>query len=280
MLTWEGKGEKVECSLDGTTWTTILPGAFAPQITSGFNPANKVLHVRVSFAGYVENDTSFITNLLATGYLTASHTLEGMTVTKVGNPALGRYFHHIDYADEWGITTDGSTSAIQVSAPDAVDTGEGIGTIELWVKNLSAAAPAMLVDTRAAGNTGLAYFYRSSGSVWTVGNGTVYMNGSAFTSGGTWRSDEWTLVHLAKNAITPTLINIGQNYINGERGKFQIGHVAVYDKILTAAQIANIYATYTGVPTTRYNDASVIALTVPGDGASIYAFDWSIQPGG
>lgn len=280
ILSWEGKGEVVECSLDGISWSTVSKGQLVPQISSGFNPANKVLHVRVSFAGYVENDESYVSNFRATGLLTASHSVEGMTVTKVGTPTLGRYFHHIDYADAWGITTNGTTDALRISAPDGVGSGEGIGTIELWVKNLSAAAPAMLADTRVSAGDTQSYFYRSSGTNWTFGNSTVYLNGASFTNNTTWRSNEWTLVHIVKNVLTPSLINIGQNLISTERGKFQIGHVALYGKQLTATEISNIYQTYTGVPTTRANDNSVIAMSVPGDGATIYAFDWSIQPAG
>jgi hypothetical protein len=215
---------------------------------------------------------------MATGFLTDTATVEDRTVQKVGQPTVGRAYHQIDYADGWGTTLDGN-DALVIGASTTATTGTSPITIEIWAKSL-ADATGYLFDSRNASNTGYSYFGRTGTTYAFPAGTTAYANGSPISTNYTWRTGEWTLFHFVANQPTSTPIHIGQTYQAATRGQYQIGHVAVYDKQLTAAQVAAVYQTYTGVPTTRYNDASIIAASVPGDGASIYAYDWSIQPAG
>jgi hypothetical protein len=285
-LTWEGIGATVEASLDGATWQPVVKGQFVPQIASGYNPQDKVLHVRISFKGFAEDDPSYVANFRAVGHLTANEVTEGRNVTKVAKPVLGRYFHHIDYADDWGITTGPTAGFIRVGAPDAQAPTVGPGTIEIWAKMVTPAISGdlALIDAREAYNNALGQPTMTRNYPNPYGRqGVLYVNGIASTSYAP-AVGEWALIHLVSSAAIPLgEITIGgRYYFSGAEANdtWQIGHVAIYDRQLTAAESKAIYDTYTGVPTLRVGDTSIIAASVPGNGASIYAHDWSIQSAG
>jgi hypothetical protein len=284
MLTWAGKNETVETSLDGITWTAVKTGQPVPQVTAGFNPTNKALRIRISFPGLKEPGDEYVSNLRVVGHATATTSINQHTITKTGSPVMGRNFHHIEYSDDWGISLDGVDDSLVISArPTDAAAGTGF-TIEIWAK-LHTTANATLVDARDwADISTQGYFGRWQGYanpfVWVAGGGSAYVNGDPAAYPYTWNEDEWTLIHLTTSTKPTAPIRIGVDIEGKNFGEMQIGHVALYEKQLTAAEVKAIHDTYTGVPTVRANDSSIIAASVPGNGASIYAYDWSIQSAG
>ena len=270
---WDGNGATLQVSLDDTTWVTVNKGEFAPNVPPGFDPTDTDLSLRFTFPGDIQNDTSYVANFTVTGYFNSTVDSGDRKVTKIGNIIVGEDRLPIEYADGWGLKTNGG--ALQISTPD--DGSGNPQTIELWVKNL-VDAPGTLVDARTASSTTSAYFGRT-GANYTV-NGTLYVNGAVQASGYSWKVGEWTLIHIVNTNTAGTTINLGQSNTGAVRGQYEIGNVSFYPAALTAAEVSAIYNTYTGGNSVRIGDNSIISIAESPTAASIYAYDWSIQSAG
>ena len=244
VVNWEGQGATVEVSLDGTTWETVTRGAKCTTVSSGMDPTDKILHVRVSFPGGIPDDPAYVDNLNIVGITSGvSNTVAGRTVTFV-NSTPKRDYPPLVRHDNWGadLATGGT---ITVSADTSAEASP-IRTVEVWVKRTSAT------------------------NITISASGTVYQNGVANASALT--QNQWTLFHVVAAAnITGTLTVTGPG---------QIGHIAVYPTALTAGDIAKIYAAYSANNAQRITDASIISVTEVAAPVSIYAHDWTIKSAG
>lgn len=242
-LDWEGEGANVDVSLDGTTWTAASKGVNVSIIPSGFNPTNKELLIRISFPGGITDDTSYVSNLVATGIRTAvSPTWSGRTLT-FANAFQQQPAEALDFNSLWGAkVNNGGTITI---TPDTGAQGVVARTIELWIR---------ADDSSAAVNV----------------SGTYYQNGIAASS--TLPIGIWTLYHIVAAANVTTNIVIS--------GAAQVGQVAVYPTALNATQIADVAAAYAGANPLKVGDISPIAVSEVAGSAQIYAYNWSILSSG
>ncbi len=243
-INWQGEGAVVEASLNGTTWETAVRGSNIALVTQGFNTTDKELQVRVSFPGGIVNDTSYIDNLTVTGLKSAALSQYGRTITL--NKAVQQEYHSpLAFSDNNGVEIK-ATGTIVISA-DTSGEAKPLRTLEIWVKR----------------NTTTAVTYSMSG--------TSYQNG-AIAGTSTTTQGRWTLLHIvatADNLSTFTITNAGQ-----------IGAITLYDTALSAATIADIYATYTGRKVLVSRDISQVRLVSSANPVKMYTHDWSITSAG
>lgn len=244
---WDGVGAIVEASLDGTTWVAVTRGVNISNIASGFNPTGQTLLIRVSFAGGVVDDQSYLDNLVVYGFRTgAASVVDNRTVTISGAGYFQRDVKPADLRDDWGTLLTGGTLTI------GADTGTNPitpKTVEVWIKNTNTTAPTLSTNL-------------------TTGS-TQYVNGAA---GSTSLRGEWVVRHFVNSAGITGAVTVA--------GNAEIGHVVFYDTALTATQIKAIYDSYVGVRSTRFDDASSITATEVATATNIYAHDWSITGAG
>ncbi len=244
-LIWDGIGATISASLDGATWETAVNGKNLALVTPGFNPADRVLHIRVTFAGGVVDDPAYLDSLTVVVQASAAQNNTGNRTITVGQPAYRRIdAEPLEYRTDWGLEL--GTGGTLTIGPDTSSTPMNPRTIEMWVYRNTATNPTI-------NQTGTVYRQGASGNL-------------TFTQG------EWTLVHIVTaSAVTGNIVITGPAII---------GHVALYGTALSQSQSLEIYQSYTGIPRTVSADTSVINVSEPSDAAKIYTFDWSIQSAG
>jgi hypothetical protein len=242
-LDWEGGGATVEVSLDGAAWSAVTRGVNVSIIPPGFNPTNQQLIVRVTFAGGIVDDPSYLDNLNVVVLRTATSPLAFRTITN------SLAYQQRDYSppqmhEQWGTQIQASGSI--TIGPDASDAAMHPRTIELWIKKLNTTNPTINVT------------------------GTTYQNGVAAST--TLPVGEWTLFHVVASADFTSNVVI--------TGPAQVGQIIYYETQLTAGQVAEIAAAYSNAVSLRATDTSVIGVTQSTDAANIYAHDWAITGAG
>jgi hypothetical protein len=120
-----------------------------------------------------------------------------------------------------------------------------VNTISIWLKKLTATNPTISVA------------------------GTAYKNGAV---GGTLNQGEWAMYTITATAPITGTITIS--------GDIQLGQVEIYDAVLSAQQIADLYAASVGVPILPAPDADVLTITNPNPSTRLYDYVWSISPAG
>lgn len=242
-LWWESKNATVEASVDGTTWVSVTRGQNLSIIPTGFDPTNKALYVRITFAAGLSE--AYVDSMRVVGF-TSSTAVSNNRVVTYNNPVttMGE-FVPAEMRNNWG-SRIGSGGSISI-APDVIgDTPMAVRTIEVWIRPETA---------------GL--------SVGATGSFTNYLNGSAGAASGA-RIGEWSVVHFVAAADVTSNITISG-------GEGTVGKVAIYPNALTASEIAAIVANYTGVYTQRYDMTGIVSIAESGAPATIYAHDWEIQ---
>lgn len=239
-MNWDGEGAVVQASLDGSSWETATRGVNLALAPNGFNPANQLLHIKVSFPGGISNDTSFLDNLSVSAFQSgAAKSFGGWTIS-----ATNAYFEDeqpVNQFDEnYGVELRNGTVTLTAGA-DAT----AAKTIEVWVKS------GGNLTTNLSGYT------------------STYSNGGAATQ---LYVGEWQL-------LTRTWVSgfAGPVQITGTG---QVGHVAIYPRVLTASEVVASYQSYMGKPVVRFTDSSVIQVTESSVAAEIYEYDWSIESAG
>jgi hypothetical protein len=96
----------------------------------------------------------------------------------------------------------------------------------------------------------------------------VYVNGAPGTT--VLPIGEWILVHYLAIAGVPFPNDITFS------GDIRIGKFAIYDRLLSATEIASIYANYTGVDKLKQDGTGNVTMSEPATPAVIYAHDWEI----
>jgi hypothetical protein len=131
QLDWDGIGSVVAVSLDGTTWENVSRGVNCATIPAGTTTTGKVLQIRVTFAGGILNDTSYMKSLNIVGMRqAASMVTSGRTITPTGAwPERNHNF--LEYHENSGIMVPASATVL-VSA-DTLG-GSVTRSIELLIK--------------------------------------------------------------------------------------------------------------------------------------------------
>lgn len=244
MFTWEGTGVTVEASNNGVGWETVVNGRRSTQMAVGTDPTGKQTQLRVTFAGGITNDTSYIKNLRVVCFRTnTTQQVAGRTVTYTN--ALPQYPRYpTEYRSDWGAWLQTATHTLTLS-DDVVD-ATPIRSLGIWIKKTTSTNPVISVS------------------------GTQYING--VQSAATLVNGHWTLMHivLAADHTGPVTIT----------GPAQVGQIGVYSTALSAQDIADIAAAYFGNNVTRVTDASVVGVAESTNAAQIYAHDWTIQASG
>lgn len=241
-LTWDGEGVLVQTSIDnGDNWVTATRGVNISSVPPGTNPNNRILQIRVSFEGGIENDTSFMDSLVATIYKTGvAPTIEGRTITVVGG-----YFEQDheseEYHDDWGLQLNGgSVTLAKVSGATTFNPE----TVEVWLRPQD----SMTVNVEA-------------------GASTVYANG--VTPAISMASGVWQL----RTFVIPS--GVSGNIVVSGTG--QVGQITIYPYDMSTEQVRAVYDGFIGRQVTRAADVSVISIVEPADATEIYEYDWSIE---
>ena len=243
-MNWDGEGALIEASVDGDTWATAKRGVNLSVVPSGFNPTNRELQIRVSFPGGIVDDTSFLDNLNVVGIKSSTApAVAGRTVT-YSNAYPEREYEPLQLHDNWGAEI-GTGGSISVSA----DTNESVParTVEMWIKRIGSAVPS-----------------------FNIAVSSVYQDGVSNTNN--LPIGHWTLVHFVANANITGSFTIS--------GAAQVGHIGVYDSVLSATDVAAIYASYTDSQPLKVVNGVGISVGESVIPVKIYAHDWTIESAG
>lgn len=243
-MDWTGVNVIVEASLDGTTWETAVKGQKMALIPDGFDPTNKDLFIRASFAGGITDDPGFLDNLFVVGFTTGIQPNIGGRDTTFTDPASPMNdYQPIELRDDWGVKLDGGSVEISAdSSPDPL----AVYTMNIWLKKLTSTSPTISL-------TGT----------------TDYKNGVA---GGTMNEGEWVMWTMTKATELTGDITIS--------GDVQIGQIEFFDHQLSAQEVADLYSAYTGVVAVQANESDSVTVTNPNPSTRIYDYTWAITAAG
>lgn len=241
FLDWDSLNATVQISLDATTWETVVKRTKTTTIPDTFNPTGKDLFIKVSFAGGITDDPGYVDYLTITGLTTGTIPMfNTRTVTFTTPAAPMNDYEPIAERDDFGIKLGTGTLTLSADT-QAIN----VNTISIWLKKLTATNPTISVA------------------------GTAYKNGAV---GGTLNQGEWAMYTITATAPITGTITIS--------GDIQLGQVEIYDAVLSAQQIADLYAASVGVPILPAPDADVLTITNPNPSTRLYDYVWSISPAG
>lgn len=243
-IDWIGEGATVEVSLDGDTWTAVAKNTRIGLIENGFDPTDKNLLVRVSFAGNITDDESVVSMLRITGFSANS------TPTKYGRILIfNDGFQESEYSSKklvssWGASIQSGGSLV-VTQDISVES-KPLRSFSIWIKPTGITMPTISVS------------------------GTTYVNGEP--SPLSFMNGEWQLIHVVLAADNYDGFTI--------TGPAQVGPVTVYPTALTASDVANAYNALfllDSLVVTADSSIQVLDSLIPVD---IYAHEWAIQASG
>lgn len=238
-MIWNGLHETVEVSLDGVTWSAVTNQQNLSVIPNNFDPTNKNLMVRVTFDdGWPDAYLEYLTFRSFTGTAVAAH-IDNRVIEYDGAAVVTLDAKSPELMrDDWGVKL-GSASTLTVNTATGGETNK---TLQVWVKPVGTSLTV----------TG-----------WSSPTAT-YVNGA---SGSTLIAGAWNLVHITKSAgvTVDTVFGASQ----------QIGDVVLYDRVLTAGEVASIVQSYTGIPKQTFSSSGSIAITEPATPANIYDRKWT-----
>jgi hypothetical protein len=246
QLEYEGQGVfTVEASIDGVTWAVVPNGKRVPAIFEGSYLVNKILSIRVTFTAGSYGEVSWIH---ATGF--RDRTVFSPPMIPVTRPANSLVYpdKEMNLLDERsGIELVGSGSTLSIG-PNSEEGALPVKSLGFWY----------YVPTGGA--------FTSIGFTATV----VYENGVAVTPA--TKFDRWFYLVYTNTAGYTNPITIVGNQL-------KIAHITLWEETLTAAQVANIFKSFTGYPTIKSTSVDSMGVITDPD-ASIYANDWSISKAG
>jgi hypothetical protein len=244
VILWQGKGVVVETSLDGTTWTAATSGFRLTNISTGFDPTDEVLQVRVSFPGGIVDDDSYLENITVSAMATQySPPQAGRTLRYNGStPRNDNPDHQLNSSS--GVVVESSTS-LHLSDDTSIEDAP-VRTLQFLMRRRSGTAPTLSIT------------------------GDTYRNGAVGTFPPT--AERWSMMHVVAPADVTTEVVLTH--------ALQVASLATYDRALSATEISDMHKILSGTFGLRVNDSSVIGIdesTIP---VKIYAFDWSIVASG
>lgn len=243
-MTWNGAGVVVQASLDGTTWETAVRGKKLALIPNHFDPTNKDLFIKASFAGGITDDPSFLDNLFVVGFKTGIMPNVGGRDTTFTDPASPMTdYQPIEQRDDWGVRLGGGSVAISA---DSSPSPQDMYTMNIWLKKLTATSPTI-----------------------SITGATTYKNGVA---GGTMNQGEWVMWTMTRATLFSGTITI--------TGDIQLGQIELFDHQLSAQEVADLYAAQTGVMKASAPESDVVQVTNPNPSTRIYDYTWAITAAG
>lgn len=243
LVNWSGKNVTLQASLDGTNWVAVQRNKLLSNIPNGFNPQTASLQIRATFAGGRTDDEEWLESMTVIGY--SSNTINPTGTRTITIPSAGVVNDNHEpmlLEEQNGVTLNGGTLTI---AADATADATAERTIEIWVKVLS--------GTLSRSFTGA----------------TEYRNGLIYDAPPV---GQWSVIHAVMAANVTTSITIGGDVI--------VGSVAVYPTAFSAADVTDIYASYTGYVNARATENSAVAMSENVSPVKIYAHNWSITGAG
>jgi hypothetical protein len=242
-LTWQGQNVTVETSVDNVTWTAATKGVKVSTVPTGFDPTDKILYIRASFAGGVIDDPAYFDELIITTYV--ANTLppvDGRSVT-LTNASMEHNEDIMDYDHNWGAELVNGT--ITIAAPGAGSFAPK--TIEIWAKKLGAAS---FTDN-------------------ITGTTASYTNGTTLQA---YQNDEWQLrTYVISGGFSGAITFTGTG---------QIGSVVLYPYAKTAAEVLESYRAYVGRPVQTLPTQGAISMVQLTAQIEAYEFDWEMESAG
>jgi hypothetical protein len=271
---WNGRGNPVvQASLDeGVTWLAMTNGLVLPE-SFGLDVTNKTLVVRVQFPAGEQPGVTSVTSFELTTY--QDNTIRTSNSQKTALASIYTTTSDVDYDGAIGqgyvgvFITGGKTP---LSADSEADPDNFFSAIETLVSFNKIKSNGYVYDLRPGVTNGFLWYGASNLLTWSVG--TVYVNGSAVTSG-TYTIIEgvkYHIVHVLPSSYNSS-VDFGPNIVGGEN---QYEFLNLYPA-LTAAQIKSLYEANIRVPRVRLStDASPVSES----GYSSYQHDWALTPAG
>lgn len=278
-MVWDGDGAIVEASLDGIVWETVERGKNLDIIPPGFDPTEKELLIRISFPGGIADDPSYVDNMTVTGFKTGvTPPVHGRDITFT-SPAYIRNEHEpVEYSDDWGARLPHGYVSI---TEDSTDDPMLPGTIELWIKPNN--TEKFYIDGRTGSGDVSNFLLNIGDNFYSATRMTGYINGNLRTTEAL-RVGEWSLIHIVPDTPLSGKLTINAGFdssiIDTSTGDITVGQIVLYEDALTAAQIADLYESYTSLNVAKANDSSFVQITEPTTAAVIIDADWSIVSAG
>lgn len=244
----EGEGFTLECSNNGDDWTAMTNNTLVPIFAEGTDPKYTYLFLRITL---VDDQDAFVTSLSIKAY-------RQEPVWVIGLPN--------------GDTTDGSDGGRTIDLTTmSINDVSGNELMSDYVGLSGSGSVSVSADTSAAANAvGTEEFWiKPLSGVITFDAGTTYVNGTASTN---VKLGQWNLVHIVKSVASNDPVNIS--------GDFRLSSIGIYPDLLSAQDIAEIYANYVAADAQTLSAASGIQASDVNEPVYIYANDWSITAAG
>lgn len=264
---WTGEGSySVEYSLDnGVTW--LSPADAGASILTNEDS----IDVRVSFAGGIEDDTSYVDFIEVVVYTDKNFLGSRMnrfaSLNGTGT-ASNSYYEPIEYSDVNGMRI--ISGSINITADNSFGGQEDspselyINGIDMWIRPASG-------NIITAGGASIS---RSGNSIVFSGFSSVVVNGVPVATGDTvFTTDSW--YHIGAMLTVPANPVI----IIGSSGDIISQASAIYGSISQNGLI-QMYNAYLGIPGLVVNDSSNVNISQPSNPTNIYAHVWGITPAG
>ncbi|QBP30842.1 hypothetical protein KNU49_gp222 [Streptomyces phage EGole] len=265
-INWKGEGSyTIEYSVDGgTTWLT--PSDSGSTVLDN----ESVVDIRVTFAGGIVDDTSYVSSIEVVAYLDKYYrgSRSDRTALMTGTGVVSdSYYEPIEYADINGLRI--ISGMVDISLDDSYEGEEEPGDLnvngfDMWVK----ATPGNIFNA-----TGI-NVERSGDTIVFSGFSAFTVNGQSVTSGATvFGSDSW--YHIAGVFSTPG------NYAMsvGSPGTV-ISQLSIIYGSLSLLGLQQMYAAYLGLPGLVVNDTSTVDIGEGSPATNLYAHVWGITPAG
>lgn len=246
---WEATaGTTVSYSLDGGTTWTLLEEHSAIALDQASNPD---LDFSVGL-GATDSLTYLIVRVLRSDTLYSS--------TKAHTATFSA-----DMLDGDSILL---TSGMLDLAPNADDTPQTYGSIEMWAQINSGG--------RFVDNT--AFSVDEGSSALTFTGCTVYIDGEEVTSGAAITGAVHHIV-IVPTTATNAETRIAQALDGTASMDLTLTHLALYPNALTAGEVTDLYAAQAALPVLSVLDTGAIGVTEYSPAVDIYAYPWSIVTG-
>lgn len=235
-----GYGMTIESSLNGTSWTAVDLAVPMTNVGQNFNPTNKTLYIRVTFPAGV-SEGPYVESLRVIGMTNNIVSDNPNYPVTLQYPAFPmRDYEAFDYNDFNGIKLNGGSVTVETAA-----NGVAPKTMDFWVKTSN----TITFDSDLSG----------SSPVYTNGNPT-----------GTWFAGEWTLRSFGLSAGMTTPITL----TGSGSGHGYVGNISIYQNLLTAAQMVEVYKLYTASLIDLVPDGTPMATVGSTDNILSYSYNW------
>lgn len=239
-LGWQGEGHfLVQTSTDNSTWSIAENNQKSPSIAIDTGVTDMILYIKITFP---EGDAGYVDYLDITGFRSNEVQPNTRPIVISTTSTIREYADFMEQRLDSGLDLGGGSISI---APATTDYA-GTRTFEVLYYSESG---SMGVDI-------------SSSASFTG----IYTNGYP---GGDIVAGRWGLVHIVYDGDIGTLTLSGDSII---------GHIATYPTALTAQEIAEIGAMYSGRIISEIEGTGTVAISTPE--IKIYSNDWSIDSSG